>query len=75
MYTIGWPYAKMKFDELNRSGSYVATSHTDFMMIGFVGSPVALFSITVIGGTIVCSFVIILSKKFLKSIGILGHRK
>ncbi|MEK4426077.1 hypothetical protein [Solibacillus sp. FSL K6-1523] len=65
MYTIGWPYAKMKFDELNRSESYVATSQTDFMLIGFVGSPVALFSITVIGGTIICSIVISLIKKLL----------
>lgn len=75
MYTIGWPYMKMKFDKLNISGNYAATSHTDFMMVGFIGSPVALFSISFIGGTIVCSFIIILIKKVLQIIGILGHEK
>ncbi|MEG0440410.1 MAG: hypothetical protein RR587_14340 [Solibacillus sp.] len=61
---------KMKFAKLNIFGSYVATSHNDMMMVGFIGSPVILFSISFIGGTIVCSLIIILTKKFLNSIGI-----
>lgn len=75
MYTIGWPYMKMKLDQLNISGGYVPTSQTDFMMVGFIGSPVALFSISFIGGTVICSFIIILTKKFFKTIGILGNKK
>lgn len=75
MYIFGWAYMKTMIDKLTISGNYVATSQTDMVLVGFLGSPVILFSITFIGGTIVCSAIIGLTKKVLGSIGMLKNKK
>ncbi len=65
----GWGYIKMKFDNPEMSGSYVATSHTD-VMFAFVGSPIIFLGTTFLGIAIVCGFIIILMKKYFKIRGI-----
>lgn len=67
--SYGWGYIKTKFDNPEMSASYVATSHTD-VMFAFVGSPVIFLGTSFLGIAIVCGFIIILMKKYLKTRGI-----
>ena len=62
----GWPYIKAKFDKPKLGVRYVAESHTDMMFV-FIGSPVAFLGTSFLGIAIVCSFLIIRTKKIFKT--------
>lgn len=70
--TFGWTYIKTKFEKptiLGEHGDRYVAAHTDVVFV-FVGSPIVFLGITFIGITIVCGFIITLTKKHFKTRGV-----
>lgn len=67
IYTFGWGYIKAKFYKPNIFNEYDLVVQTDvvFAFIGS-GSPLVFLGIWFIGITILCAFIIILIKKYIK---------
>ncbi|KOO51319.1 hypothetical protein AMD00_02150 [Viridibacillus arvi] len=66
-YTFGWGYIKAKFYKSNITNEYdpVVQTNVVFAFIGY-GSPLVFLGIWFIGITILCAFIIILIKKYIK---------